>query len=288
MARSADPNGPLYCRPVEVPLVPPVCVPGSGNEMMPCQRFFATTDGAATSHGCPQNPRPAPSCQNRQEKALQFNLKFCNLNNQCNLRLAFPRGASRFHATTAMNALTKIAVVSAFLASALSANAAIINLDLLGKAGAGLLAGNENAAVTGVPGSGGEFGQGIFFNDVTLQLTVNVAWGSGNGFLNLTSNANNSHIHGPTASGGTGSFTQDAVVLFNLPRVSDSAVNGSIATTVTLNSTQAAELLAGRYYVNVHTVNNGGGEIRGNIVIPEPSSIALIALGVLALTRRRR
>jgi hypothetical protein len=187
-----------------------------------------------------------------------------------------------------MNASTKLAVISAFLASALSANAAIINLDLLGKAGVGLLAGNENATVTGTPGSGGEFGQGIFFNDVTLQLTINVAWGSANGFLNLTSAANNSHIHGPTASGGTASFLQDASVLFNLPRTSDSASNGSIVTTVNLSSTQAAELLAGRYYINVHTANNGGGEIRGNIVVPEPSGIALLGLGIIGLARRRR
>jgi hypothetical protein len=187
-----------------------------------------------------------------------------------------------------MNASTKIAVVSAFLAFALSAHAAIINLDLLGKAGAGLLAGNENGTILGTPGSGGEIGAGIFLNDVTLQLTVNVGWGSGNGFLNLTSNANNSHIHGPTAASGAGAFTQDANVLFNLPRVSDSLSNGSISTTVTLTPTQVTELLAGRYYVNVHTGTNGGGEIRGNIVVPEPSNLALISLGGFFLARRRR
>lgn len=185
-----------------------------------------------------------------------------------------------------MNASIKIAVVSAFLASALSANAAIINLDLLGKSGAGLLSGNENGSILGTPGSGGEIGAGIFFNDVTLQLTINVGWGSGNGFLNLTSAANNSHIHGPTAAGGTAAFTLDAPVLINLPRVSDSASNGSIATTVTLTSTQATELLAGKYYVNVHTGTNGGGEIRGNLVVPETSSLGLLSLGLLALARR--
>lgn len=186
-----------------------------------------------------------------------------------------------------MNPSNKIAVISAFLAFTLSANAAIINLDLLGKAGAGLLSGNENGTIAGTPGTGGEFGQGIFFNDVTLQLTINVAWGSGNGFMDLSSAANNSHIHGPTLSGGVGSFTQNADVLFNLPRVSSSASNGSIATTLNLNATQATELLAGRYYINIHTGTNGGGEIRGNIV-PEPSSVALLSLGVLVLMRRRR
>jgi hypothetical protein len=68
-----------------------------------------------------------------------------------------------------MNASTKIAVVSALLACALSANAAIINLDLLGKAGVGLLSGNETATILGTSGSGGEFGlTGITFDDNLL------------------------------------------------------------------------------------------------------------------------
>jgi hypothetical protein len=81
---------------------------------------------------------------------------------------------------------------------------------------------------------------------------------------------------------------QDAVVLFNLTRVSDSATNGSISTTVTLSAAQATELLAGRYYVNVHTGTNSGGEIRGNIVVPEPSSFGFLSLGLLGILRRRR
>ena len=187
-----------------------------------------------------------------------------------------------------MNAIIRIAVVSALVALALPAKANIITLDLLGKAGAGLLGGNENGITfNGTPGSGGEFGTGILFNDVTLQLTINVAWGSGNGFLDLTSPANNSHIHGPTTSGGTASFLETAPVLIDLPRVSNSASNGSIATTVTLTPSQAADLMAGKFYVNVHTANNGGGEIRGNIV-PEPACVGFLAIGACALMRRRR
>lgn len=167
--------------------------------------------------------------------------------------------------------------------------AATVLFDLIGKAGSGLLPGNENPSVTG--GTGGEIGGGIFFDDVSLLLTINVGWGIGNGFTNLTSTANNSHIHGPTVSGGTASFTENAGALFNLTRNDSSANAGFISTAVTLNSTQASDLMAGRYYINVHTVNNGGGEIRGNLVaVPEPSR-ALLMLGGLtatALRRRRR
>jgi hypothetical protein len=54
------------------------------------------------------------------------------------------------------------------------------------------------------------------------------------------------------------------------------------------DATQAADLLAGRYYINIHTANNGGGEIRCNLVIPEPSSIALLSIGILGFMRRWR
>jgi hypothetical protein len=32
-----------------------------------------------------------------------------------------------------------------------------------------------------------------------------------------------------------------------------------------LTDAQAADLMAGRWYVNVHTAANGGGEIRGQV-----------------------
>ncbi len=64
---------------------------------------------------------------------------------------------------------------------------------------------------------------------------------------------------------------------------------GNGGTTLTA---QLPSILAGLSYVNFHTVQFGGGEIRGQInVVPEPSAMALTALGViglLALRRRRR
>jgi hypothetical protein len=47
---------------------------------------------------------------------------------------------------------------------------------------------------------------------------------------------------------------------------------------------QLTFILSGRSYINFHTTQNGGGEIRGNIqAVPEPSTVALIGLGVIGL-----
>ena len=62
------------------------------------------------------------------------------------------------------------------------------------------------------------------------------------------------HIHGPADPGA------------NAPPVVPFANAASpITGTATLTDAQAADLKAGKYYVNVHTAANKGGEIRGQI-----------------------
>ena len=101
----------------------------------------------------------------------------------------------------------------ALLALSTSAPAAVILFDLVGTAGPGLLGGNEAPTPIVGGGSGGEIGAGIFFDDVTRVLTINIGWGSGNGFTDLTSPATaGGHIHGPTLSGGTAAFSQNGSV----------------------------------------------------------------------------
>jgi hypothetical protein len=81
-------------------------------------------------------------------------------------------------------------------------------------------------------------------------------------YQGLSSFAIAAHIHGPSAA------TNSAGVSIDLAPFNGGAfgsTNGTLAGTVALNSNQVAMLLSGQSYVNVHTLNNGGGEIRGQI-----------------------
>lgn len=186
--------------------------------------------------------------------------------------------------------MKKLPTLLVSLAAAASAHAVIVPFDLIGTAGPGLLPGNEPGSLTG--GTGGEIGPiGITYDDVAnlLDLT-NVGWGSSQGFTNLSSVANNSHIHGPVTSNNGNGFTETAGVAINLVR-SSSAVTGGTFTnpTHTLTAAQEVDLMNGKFYINIHTANNGGGELRGFLVpVPEPTTAGLVALGVAGLIARRR
>jgi len=94
-------------------------------------------------------------------------------------------------------------------------------------------------------------------------------------FTGLTSNVNNGHIHGPAAvgvnSGTTINFNTLPGATFSIGQTSGTAkgtaiLNASTQITATVNGDSLKKLLfAGLTYVNIHTVNNGPGEIRGQI-----------------------
>jgi hypothetical protein len=71
----------------------------------------------------------------------------------------------------------------------------------------------------------------------------------------LSGPASAAHFHGPAAPG------QNAGVIVPFPNP-ESPIRGE----ATLTEAQAADLLAGRWYVNVHSRAHPGGEIRAQVV----------------------
>jgi hypothetical protein len=76
-------------------------------------------------------------------------------------------------------------------------------------------------------------------------------------YSGLSGPATAAHFHGPALAG------QNAGVVVPLAGKMSSPVNGS----ATLTAEQVTDLMAGKWYLNVHTAGNPGGEIRGQVVV---------------------
>ena len=76
-------------------------------------------------------------------------------------------------------------------------------------------------------------------------------------YTGLSGPATAGHFHGPAAVGA------NAGVVLPWPGTMSTPSEGS----ATLTAAQAADLMAGRWYANVHTAANPGGEVRGQMMV---------------------
>jgi hypothetical protein len=76
-------------------------------------------------------------------------------------------------------------------------------------------------------------------------------------FSGLSSNATAAHIHGPADVG----VSAPVIVPLQVP----SATSGAVTGTATMNATNMDDMLNGKTYLNIHSVNYPDGEIRAQI-----------------------
>ncbi len=116
----------------------------------------------------------------------------------------------------------------------------------------------------------------------TAAVNVNTITGAvdvSGSYSGTTSNVGAAHIHGLAGPGeATG-----VIFGFDVTGGTDGTFNGAN----TLSSENLAGLLAGQTYLNVHTANNGPGEIRAQVV-PEPTTGVLLFLSLAGLLMIRR
>ena len=100
-----------------------------------------------------------------------------------------------------------------------------------------------------VPGIGSGSAE-ISYNQATNMLRWTVTYSG------LSGLATGGHLHGPAMPG------QNASVAIPFTGSLASPISGGLI----LTPAQADELLSGKWYVNIHTQANPGGEIRGQVV----------------------
>ncbi|MCF2948014.1 CHRD domain-containing protein [Paraglaciecola aquimarina] len=116
----------------------------------------------------------------------------------------------------------------------------------------------------------------MWLDDVTNDFSWEISW---SGLTDLTA----AHFHGPAT------LFQNAGVQIPI----DIANNPSIGNTLLTNG-QVSDLRDGLWYINIHTAQFAGGEIRGqiyeqvNVSTPGATSILFISMMTLFLVRRRR
>ena len=111
----------------------------------------------------------------------------------------------------------------------------------------------------------------VFYTRETRILTYTVTW------TGLTGPVTNMHIHGLATPGYNAPVVQNIVTASNgifpvfvqpANTVPTFGASGKLSASLLIDGVviKEQELLSGKYYINIHTTANSGGEIRGQIV----------------------
>jgi hypothetical protein len=117
----------------------------------------------------------------------------------------------------------------------------------------GTATGDQEVPAVSTTGTGTLTGS---LNNNTNALHYSVSWS------NLSGTATASHFHGPATAG----VNSGVVIPF---KIVNSGNSGTAVGDTTLTDAQKADLVAGKWYWNVHTAAHGGGEIRAQVVVTQ-------------------
>ncbi len=189
--------------------------------------------------------------------------------------------------------MKKLILSALLVSSVMAANASVFLYSVS-------LSGPNEAPPNASPGLGSGT---IAYDNFARTLSINVS------FSGLLGNTTAAHIHGPTASPFTGtagvvltpgtlpgfplsvtSGSYSSVLDLSLTTTYPSAyITANGGTTLGAESAITSAMAAGRTYFNIHSTSFGGGEIRGFLTaVPEPSSLAMLGLGVATIAARSR
>ena len=143
---------------------------------------------------------------------------------------------------------------------------------------------------------------GTGFAQVTINLSTHILQVHAD-FTGLMGTVTAAHIHAPTTTpmagtagvataqptfpgfpSGVTSGTYDmSFDMLDSGTWNPSYVTANGGTTMGAETAFAQALADGKAYFNIHTSSFGGGEIRGFLVVPEPSTVGLLVIGGLAV-----
>ena len=110
--------------------------------------------------------------------------------------------------------------------------------------------------VPAVTSTGTGTGQ-LSFDPTTKAITYNFSWQLGS----TTATVTNMHFHGAD----DGSDIKSSGVAIGITGFPTSTMGNMSGQTVALTDAQVSQLLAGKWYLNIHSSTVPGGELRGNI-----------------------
>lgn len=97
----------------------------------------------------------------------------------------------------------------------------------------------------------------LVFDPLLKTINYNITWTLGSS----TASTANMHFHGAE----DGSDLKSSGVVFGITGFSTTNTGTISGTTIALTDVQVAQLLAGKWYINIHSSTVPSGELRGNI-----------------------